>query len=211
MTELLIGYALGTAQILGIEWVRERRAHRKALRSYCAELIRLQEFHTTFGWKRKQVPDSDAFPKAPSMGVGFWATVGGIDWTLTDEHRDDSSQLAAITIGDLCDSACHYHARVMALLDDLKTTQVPQSTLDVLEEAIDYAKLYDREVDQFQYVITDALRDARRRLVAGAFWPQLKRTLTRLPPGKNPVPVTPDDPRVIGFADRIAAARKKAS
>jgi ketosteroid isomerase-like protein len=30
MIELLIGYGVGTAQILGIEWVRERRAHRRA-------------------------------------------------------------------------------------------------------------------------------------------------------------------------------------
>lgn len=194
----LAGYAVGTAQILALDWWRERRAHRQALRLLRSEFRRLQAFDAKYNWEANREPTTDNIPKSPSVSSTFLETVTGTDWSLTDVHRDDDSQLSAITVADLCHTQQHYHNEIDRLLKEIQNS----SDEDRFERMILFSKQYDKEVNQFQYVIADALRDIDRRLDEARFLRQLRRAGRRLGPGTNPPPVTPDDPRVSEFVHR---------
>ena len=201
MAELLVGYAIGTAQIVLLDWLRHRVAHRRALRLYRSELQRLQAFEAKYRWLQGQRPPSDYIPKPPSLSSTFQSLVADLDWRLTDEHRDDDSALAAITIGDLCDTMQRYHALIQELLDRAERAESPEDRVH-WSRAVEVAGKYDLEVDQFQYVINEALKDVKRRLGQARLFLQLWRLVVPLRRGVNPPPVNPSDSRVREFTER---------
>lgn len=72
MWQLLVGYAIGTAQILGLEWFRERRAHVRALRLLRAELQHVDGFEQKYKWTHSKPPASDEVPNPPTVSSSFF-------------------------------------------------------------------------------------------------------------------------------------------
>ena len=63
----LIGYALGSAQILVIDWIRARTTHRRQLRLLRAELRRLSGFARKYNWEHDELPADDTHPNPPTV------------------------------------------------------------------------------------------------------------------------------------------------
>jgi hypothetical protein len=199
---LILGYAIGTGQILGLEWVRDRRAHSRALRLLRAEILRLQGFDLQFGWSRATPPASQNIPKPPSVTSVFLSTIASLDWRLTDEHQEDDSAVAMMIIADLCDTMQRYHRIIEIFLDKADAAEDARVAATALDDAIEVAEKYDKEVNQFLFVLDSALKDVDGRLQRCNLWRQLARLVIPLPLGKNEPPVSPDDPRVAAFIER---------
>ncbi len=201
MPDLLWGYAIGTTQIVFLEWLRNRAAHRRALRLLRAELLRLQTFSTKYAWTVGGVPGSDVLPRPPSASATFQPLLAALDWRLTDSIEDDQSALAMITIGDLCELLQQYHADIAINLEKARTGTLPESRVH-LDRAVETSQVYDRTGDDFQFVIAEAIREVEERLDRARTLPQLLRLVRRLPAGENPPPVVANDPRVLEFIQR---------
>src|SRR5262245_51933766 len=80
----IVGYAIGTVQVLFIDWARARTLHRSQLRLIRAELRRLAAIHAKFAW-RDDGPGSDVVPKPPELTPTFLQAVAAADFHLTDE------------------------------------------------------------------------------------------------------------------------------
>ena len=194
---VLIGYALGTAQILVIDWLRSRWAHARQLRLLRADLRRVSEFQRRFGLLIDQPPDSDTLPRPATLSRSFLETVAALDFWITDEHRDDNSQEALLGIADGFEALKEIHANTIKHLEALRKAGPDKTELrEMMETVVDYSGEYDQEVDYIQFLVRDSLRDIERRLRAVAFWPQLRRLFTRLPAGANPPPLKRGDPRL---------------
>lgn len=61
----VVGYAVGTAQILILDWVNARKTHQSHLRLIRAELRRLRAINGKFGWKDTG-PGADVLPSLPN-------------------------------------------------------------------------------------------------------------------------------------------------
>src|SRR5882724_10048088 len=96
----LIGFALGSSQVLLIDWIRNRAQHRRHLRLLRTELRRLVGFQVHWGWKHHEVPPDDSTPIPPHVTPSYLRLLQDIDFWLTDEHRDDNTQQALIDIAD---------------------------------------------------------------------------------------------------------------
>jgi hypothetical protein len=173
-----------------------------------AEFQRLDGFDRKFDWTHAGPPATEAIPKAPTVGQTFLNTVAAVDWRLTDQYENDESLFSIITVADLCDTLQRYHAMVEEDLAKAEAAPTPIAARQPVHHAVESAINYDNEVDQFLYVVNDALRDLERRLAEARVRQQVRRLVTRLPRGENPAPVTPDDPRVKEFASE--RARRKA-
>jgi hypothetical protein len=102
----------------------------------------------------------------------------------------------------LCDTQQRYHREIDALLKEIEESDDEERKADRSERMFLLSREYDKEVDQFQYVLIGALRDLERRLSEARLVQQLRRVFRKRPLGVNPPPVTPDDPRVREFAAR---------
>src|SRR5690349_8649154 len=96
----LSGYAIGTAQILMLDWFRARWVHSQQLRLLRAELRRIAAFKAKFGLRLDQPPARDVLPRPVSLSPSFLTTVSTMDFRITDEHRDDNSQEALLGVAD---------------------------------------------------------------------------------------------------------------
>lgn len=192
----VIGYAVGSFQILALDWVRKRTQHKTQLRLIRAELRRLAEFRTGFSWSKVTGPPDDQLPRPPEQTPNFLKVIGETDFYLTDEHHDDNSQLALLNVVDGCQVLAYYHGKIEECLAEIRGGSGP-AVRKAWDRAVDYSVTYDGELARLQTIVESALADTDRRLKAIGLWHQAaSRPMGRLPPGDNPPSLTRDDPRV---------------
>lgn len=196
----LVGYAIGTAQILVLDWFRARWAHARQLRLLRADLRRVSEFNAKFKLRSDRPPVSDELPRPASLSPNFLSTLAAMDFWITDEHRDDNSQEALIGIADGFVALSDIHARAMKELEIARSSTDTAEGRKHFERLVAYGTDYDREVDFIQYLVTDSLRDVERRIKAVRWWRQVPRLLRPMPKGSNPPPLKRGDPRISGHA-----------
>jgi hypothetical protein len=198
----VFGYAIGTFQILALDWVRKRRQHRTQLRLLRSELRRLAEFQTPFSWSKVTGPPDDQLPRPPEPTPNFLKLIGEIDFYLTDEHHDDNTQVGLINVLDACQVLAFYHRKIEELLTEIRGSKgsAPRSVWD---RAVDYADSYDKELARLHSIVTSAITDCERRLTVIGLWYQAtRRPLGDLPPGENPPSLGPNDPRITPLPPR---------
>jgi hypothetical protein len=191
----VIGYAIGTVQVLALDWARRRTQHRTQLRLLKAELRRLAEFTVGYAWSKATGPPSDTLPKPPQPSPNFVALVGSLDFYLTDEHEDDNTQLGLLNILDGCDVLGYCAGQVRKLVDDISTAQGPVA-VKLWHRAVEYAEEYDLELARFQTIVSSAVADVERRLREVSLFRQMRRPIGALPKGVNPAPLVRGDPRI---------------
>ena len=191
----VIGYAVGTFQVLFVDWWRRVAAHRRQLTLLQAELRRLRTYEAQFNWVDGLPPLDERLPAAPQPTELFIKTVGEVDWRLTDEHRDDNSQQSFLHIVDGCAILKYYVDKVLEIAD--RAPSANQGEKERLRQrGVGYAGEYDEKIDELLYLVDDALRDIKRRLELADIGRQLERAFSELPPGDNPKPLQKNDPRV---------------
>lgn len=192
----LLGYAIGTLQILLLDWIRERVSHGRQLRTLRAYLRQAVSLTKTFDWDENG-PTDDFIPRAPSVGPKFVELVSQTHFYLTDEHDDDNSQQALLAIEDGCRVLEYYILKADGLIDRLRQpTDLPERA--AIKEALKgVAEYYDDHQPRVIYMIKDAIRDLDRRIEVARIWRQLNRPLGRLPPGANPPELVENDPRLL--------------
>ena len=192
----LLGYAIGTAQILVLDWFRARWAHGRQLRLLRADLRRVAEFRATFNLRLDVPPESDQLPRPATLSPAFLSTVASVDFWITDEHRDDNTQQALLGVADGFAALSEIHARAMKELESLRSTTDIDQQKTRLERLVAYGADYDNQINVVHYTVRDALRDVERRLKTLRWWRQLPRLVLPMPKGTNPPPLTPGDPRL---------------
>jgi hypothetical protein len=195
MWRLLVGYAIGTLQVLTLDWVRRRTSHRRDVLSLRAELRRIAELKSRYGWD-EHGPKTDNIPNPPKPLPIYLETIGRTDFYLTDEHDDDNTQQVLLEVINGCEVLKHYWDRVDHYFDELQHTTDPGAKAKLRERALAAAGAYDTALDRVQFQIRDAIRDLERRLSESSLWRQANRPLGRLPPGNNPPALKPGDPRL---------------
>jgi hypothetical protein len=194
----IVGYAIGTAQVLFIDWVQRRREHVRQLRLLRAEFRRAYEFRSKFSWHKGEAPESDAIPYLPRLSDQYVSTVTSIDYYLTDEHDDDNAQQAHLNILDGIAHLNTYHTAALSLVEQAKAASDRAVALELLDRAFDNATIYDKEVDRVCYIIGSALEDIDRRMNVARLGKQLRRVGRKLPKRENPSSLTRHDPRLGG-------------
>jgi len=187
----LIGFALGSSQVLLIDWIRSRAQHRRQLRLLRAELRRLSGFHQHWGLKHNTPPADDTTPNPPRITVSYQRLLQELDFWLTDEHSDDNTQQGLIDIADGAAVLERYDADVRRLLDNAKTAQAQPEKAKLLKRGIDTAQVHDKELDRWQLMVASAVSDVERRLRSAGTLHQVGRSLRRMPPGSNPPGLPP--------------------
>jgi len=187
----LIGFALGSSQVLLIDWIRARSQHRRQLRLLRAEIRRLSGFQRPWGLQRNVVPPDDTTPIPPRITASYQRLLQEVDFWLTDEHSDDNTQQGLIDIADGAGVLERYDADVRKLLDKAKLAPTPAERTTSLSRAVDTAQVYDKELDRWQLMVTSALFDVERRLRSARTMYQLGRAFRRMPSGTNPPPLPP--------------------
>lgn len=187
----LIGFALGSSQVLLIDWIRSRSQHRRQLRLLRADIRRLSGFRQHWGWQHGVVPPNDTTPNPPRVTPTYQRLLQEIDFWLTDEHSDDNSQEALIEIADGAALLERYDADVRRLLESARGAQTRDEKEKFLSRAVDTAQVYDKELDRWHITVSSALSDVERRLHAAGVAAQLGRVLTRMPEGVNPPSLPP--------------------
>jgi hypothetical protein len=191
----VIGYAVGTFQVLFIDWWRRVAAHRRQLRLLQAELRRLRTFEAQFKWVGGLPPLDERLPAAPQPTELFVKTVGEVEWPLTDEHRDDNTQQSLLHIVDGCTILKYYVDKVLEIADRAPSVN-PEEKERLRQRGVGYAAEYDDKIDELLFLLDDALRDMARRLELADMGRQLERAFSELPPGENPKPLQKNDARV---------------
>ena len=193
--EALAGYAIGTIQVLVIDWWRRIAAHKRNLRLLQAELRRMRTFEAKCGWDGGLPPEDEKIPAPPTPTELFVKTVGETEWRLTDEHRDDNTQQALLHILDGCSTLRHYSSKLQEIADRAPFADQTEKA-KLREKGEGYATAYDANIDEVLYLIDDALRDIARRLQMTDFFSQLDRVIDGVPVGTNPPGLQPNDPRL---------------
>jgi len=187
----LIGFALGSSQVLLIDWIRARSQHRRQLRLLRSELRRLSGFHRHWGLQHNIVPPDDITPNPPRITASYQRLLQEIDFWVTDEHSDDNTQQGLIDIADGAALLERYDANVRKLLDDAKTGRTHAEKAKYLKRAVETAQAYDKELDRWQVIVTSALSDVDRRLRCARMLNQVGRAFRPMPDGENPPPLAP--------------------
>ena len=187
----LVGFALGSSQVLLIDWIRSRSQHRRQLRLLRAEIRRLSAFHQHWGWQHGVVPATDTTPNPPRITGSYQRLLQEIDFWLTDEHSDDNTQQALIDVADGASVLERYDGDVRKLFDSVKSAPTPKEKAKYLSRAVDTAQIYDKELDRWFLMVRSALSDVERRLGSARTLNQVGRALRRMPRGTNPAPLPP--------------------
>jgi hypothetical protein len=187
----IIGYALGSAQVLSIDWIRNRAQHRRQLRLLRADLRRLSEFNSHWNWQQGLPPVDDAIPNPPTITPSYQRLLGEIDFWLTDEHADDNTQQGLINIADGASVLGRYASDVLANTATATKASSSPEKAKYLTRAIETAQVYDKEVDRWLVMVSSSLKDVERRLRAATTFPQVRRSLLPMPKGVNPPPLSP--------------------
>jgi hypothetical protein len=185
------GYALGSAQVLLLDWWRARSQHRRQLRLLRAELRRLDGYRTRFNWKVGAVPESDTIPNSPRVTPGYTRLVQEMDFWLTDEHSDDNTQQGLLDIADGCAVLERYVSDVLKDVDKAgdATTQVEKEKWRT--RATQSAGAHDKEHERWLIMVSSVVRDVERRIREAKTLRQAVRTFRPMPKGANPPPLPP--------------------
>ena len=195
MAAMLVGYAIGTVQVLILSWVERRRRHRQALQTLKADLSKASVYSMKFDWGPKI--ESYATPRPPRVSSEFVGIVAATDFSLTDEFRGDNTQQGLLGLVHNLELLQRYRSDVLELLHDLRLQTDDDKRRKLSEMARRQANEYDGHIDTVLYTLNDAIRDVDRRLYEVRWYRQLKHLLTKLPEGENPAPITsPDDERL---------------
>lgn len=197
----VVGYAVGTIQVLFVDWWRRIAAHRRQMLLLQADLRRLRGFDKQFGWNSGKPPDDDMIPMCPGASELFARTVSECDWRLSDEHEDDNSQQAFLNLLDGIALLRMSHAKAIEHLD-LARAAIGDVKNDLVYRAIGYAGQYDDVLDQVLYQIDDSLREIARRLPLAVAGEQVNRAFGMLPPGVPPKSFDASDPRFLAWKKR---------
>ncbi len=187
----LVGYALGSAQVLFIDWLRDRTQHRRQLRLLRSELRRLAGFTRKYGWTPGHPPADDTTPNPPRVTPSYLGLLQHTDFWLTDEHSDDNTQQGLIDIADGAAVLERYVADVRGLLDSMRSATTTKDKAKYAKRAQETAVVYDRELDRWLVIVHSALDDVQRRLVEAKLRRQLWRALRPMPTGTNPPALPP--------------------
>lgn len=190
----LVGYALGSAQVLAIDWLRDRAQHRRQLRLFRAELGRLSGFQATFGWRTGALPPSDTLPNPPRVTPGYLRLVQEVDFWLTDEHSDDNTQQGIIDITDGCAILERYVQDVLKHVDRAGEATSPDEKAKWRSRAIETAIEYDKVHARWLIMVNSAVADVQRRLKLAATGRQLLRAVRPMSEGTNPPSLPPVSP-----------------
>ena len=185
------GYALGSAQVLALDWIRSRAQHRRQLRLLRAELRRLSGLRAKFGWQHGVVPATDKVPIPPRVTPSYLRVIQETDFWLTDEHSDDNTQEGLLNISDGCAMLERYASDAVTYARNAGAATEPKEKLRLLERAMDTAIAYDKEHDVWQVVVASALGDVERRLKQATTGRQVLRVVRRMPSGSNPPSLPP--------------------
>jgi|CXWL01.1.fsa_nt_gi hypothetical protein len=195
----LLGYAIGTVQVLLLDWKRSRLAHARSLRVLKADLERAKLCDYKFALRPDNPPASDHVPRPPFVGEHFVTTVVALEFSMTDEHPDDSSLAGLLSLADACDMMARVHGQISDLLDKIREDSDQARNRERWESVIDLADVYDSMLDTTMFMIQDALRDLNRRISEVQWRRQLYRATHKLAPGVNPEPLRDGDPRIAAF------------
>jgi hypothetical protein len=193
--EAVFGYAIGTIQILLVDWWRKVAAHRRQLRLLRSELIRLSKFSHAFNWIDGLPPEDDSTPLPPSPSELFVHTIGEMDFALTDEHSTDNFQESLLHLVDGCNVLGQYRAQIFALME-----KSPGGHIEVKERFVEdtprLAAAYDRQLVKVLFQVDGSIREVDRRLELLTVSEQFSRAFADLPRGTNPPDVSDSDPRL---------------
>lgn len=196
----VVGYAVGTIQILAIDWIRSRSKHRIQLRLLRSELRRLSRLRTPYNWNQTSGPPSDKLPRPPIPTTNFTTLVAQIDFYLTDESHDDNTQEGLLDILDGAHGLQHYQREIQKCLDEIRGGSGP-ATVNSWNRAFAFSQSYDSDLAKLQTIVASAIGDVDRRLKEASLWRQLNRPMGKLPSGENPKPLSEGDPRIINLGD----------
>src|SRR5260370_1128736 len=81
-----------------------------------------------------------------------------------DEHEDDISLVAIMSVADGCELLQRYQAQIRQFVDKAAIATDTAAKQKALHNAIDSAQRYDAELDNLLFVIDSALTDMERRI-----------------------------------------------
>ncbi|MCH7717686.1 MAG: hypothetical protein IH876_16295 [Gemmatimonadetes bacterium] len=184
MLTLLVGYALGTAQILAIAWVRRRVRHRGDLRVLRAELRRVATYNGTFDFGDETALERQTIPRPPSVSPRFADFLTQTDFYLTDENDQSVTQEGLLGILDGCamfrDTIDMFEQDVA----EYRSTNDPARCAQLIEDMRGRGRDYDHRLQTFMPLVQTFLEDIEERLSNASTWRQLNRPLGRLPKAK---------------------------
>lgn len=187
----LIGYALGSAQILVIDWIRARTTHRRQLRLLRAELRRLSGFARKYNWEHGKVPADDTLPNPPTITAGYLRLVQEVDFWLTDVHNDDNTQQGLLDIADGVGVLNRYAESFNHLMKETKEAPAPEIKKKLLGRAVATTQIYDTELDRWLTMVGSAVIDVRRRIYEASTMRQIFRSFKPMREGHNPPALPP--------------------
>lgn len=186
----LAGFALGSLQSLFLDWARARSQHRKHLRLWRSELRRLSGYRQRFDWSTTDGPSTDVIPNAPRITPSYLRLLQETDFWITDEHEDDNTQQGLIDIADGGAVLERYSADVAHLVGQMKAAP-KEEKMKLGDRAIQTSRIYNRELDRWQIMISSALSDVERRLRSARPLRQIGRALRPMPKRQIPPALPP--------------------
>ncbi len=149
----LLGYSLGSFQVVAIDWFRQRASHRRQLRMLRAELRRLSEFSMPFNWG-VDGPADDFVPNPPTITTGYTRLLQEIDFWLTDEHKDDNTQQALINVADGTAVIAGHAEAVHDLAVRIEGADGQAAREKLRERALGNAEAYDVQPKRWVLMVT---------------------------------------------------------
>ena len=196
---LVLGYAIGTAQILLIDWWGRKREHDRQQRLLRAAVRQIHErSQNLFGWNQHSGPQMAKTPNPPRISTEYSVVVAATDFYLTDEHDDDNTQQGLFSIVDGIEVLAHYRQRVDEIHEKMGGETDPTRRTELRRQCVGLAEAYDDAANRLEFMGRTALDDLERRLAMTDFKTQAARALKRrLPKGTNPPLLGgTDDPRL---------------
>lgn len=188
----LLGYAIGTGQVIISEWIKSRLAHVRHLRLLSVDLRRLASFHKKFNWGSTG-PMTVTIPNPPRTTPRFLDLLTQTDFRITDEFRNDTAEEALLSVIDGCELLAKYHALVERMIDTIETDTDPAKLAERREELLATTQAYDAAHEVVMTTVSTALDDFERRLRESRWSRQVRRALRRrLPIGVVPPPLEPE-------------------
>ena len=176
----VVGYAVGTAQILALDWHRHRRLHLTQLRVIRADLRQVARARKKFDWD-EDGPQDDYLPNPPTVSSKYVDLVTGTDFAVTDEYLDDETQEALLEVVRGCEMLDQYHSRIEELIDQIPREADSAKKKQLRENAKEFALAYDGTLDALMVSADNGIEDLGGRLDKARFWNQVKRQFKRLP------------------------------
>lgn len=212
MTEawlLVGGYALGTLQVLVIDWVRRRREHKKNLRTLRAELERALTLGERFRWEGGI--EEDVIPKPPEFSPAYVDVVTSTDFYLTDEFEGDNAQQVFLSSLDGCDVLLDTHTQIRERVEGVRPANDDAGRARAARELLRLAESYNEKLGRFEVQLQSCLDDIERRLEEARYLKQLRRDYREvfsggLPEGENPEPLRPGD---LGPGEPVGAPERQ--